>query len=60
MGCTRLVGGRRSGRQDAELAVNLHAVGVDHLAAERHRQIERRLAAAGRPGNDDDRKSCVV
>ena len=42
--------------QDVQLAVELHAVGVDDDAAVRPRDVEgeARLAARGRPGEDDD------
>jgi hypothetical protein len=50
----RLVRRRRPGGQHPQLAVDLHAVGIDDDAVERLRRLEcqRRLAAAGRPGDD--------
>ena len=47
----RLVRRARSGRNEAEVAIDLGAVGVDHGAARsfRQRERERRLAARGRP-----------
>ena len=46
---------RGTGREDAELAVDLHRVGVDHHAAVLEGELHRepRLAARGRSGNQD-------
>jgi hypothetical protein len=46
----------RAGRQDAQIAIGLQAVGIDDRASERRRQFERqrRFAARCRPGDQDD------
>src|SRR5262245_19821528 len=48
---TRLLRRRRARRDDAEVAIDLHGIGVDGGAAEplRERKGKGRLAAAGRP-----------
>ncbi len=54
----RFVRGRGPRGQHPRVAVDLHAVGVDDGAGEglRHGHGQRRLAAAGRPGDDDHRR----
>ena len=51
-------GGVGLGRADVHAAVELHRVGVDHLAAEPARQLhgERGLAGGGRPDHGHDRR----
>ena len=55
-----LVGGRGPVRDDAQLGVDLHGVGVDDDAAELARQFQgkRRLAARRRAA--DQHRSCIV
>ena len=47
----RLLGGRRPRRDDPEVAIDLHGIGIDDDAAGRRRELkrQRRLAAGGRP-----------
>ena len=50
--------GRELGGADVHAAVDLHRVGVDDLAAEALREVERepRLAGGGRADDGDDRR----
>src|SRR5262245_63652469 len=60
MGYARLLLRSRAGGEDAQVAIDLHGIGVDDRAAERfrHRQSQRRLAARGR-SCDQDGVACV-
>jgi len=51
MGDARLLRRRRTRRDDAQIAVDLHGIGIDDAAAKLlgQRQRQRRLAARGRP-----------
>ena len=55
MRLARLVGRRRTRGDDAQIAIDLHGIGVDDGTAEprRQRKRERRLAARGRSGDED-------
>ena len=61
MGNGRFVLSRRARRQDRQFAVDLHRIRVDHRPGETARQIhrQRRLPAAGRPGDDQRRPHLV-
>src|SRR5262245_33231253 len=56
----RLLLRSRTGGEDAQVAIDLHGIGIDDRAAERlrQRQGQRRLAARGRPC-DQDGVACV-
>ena len=51
-----LLGRCRPGGDDAQVAIHLHGIGIDDRAAVllRERERQRRLAACGRSGNEDD------
>src|SRR5216684_704725 len=55
MGHARLLHRRRARGDDAQIAIDLHGIGIDDGAAEllRQRERQRRLAARGRSRNED-------
>ena len=54
-----LVGRCRPGAEDAQLAVYLHAVGIDHDTAKLQRQIQRQCRFAAGGGSADDQNGAA-